>query len=198
MAGDLDAAGARLFRGHMLFQMARMSVEDGLVMTVHAGVRRNHHGATFEQYGADTGHDIPVRTEYTENLRPLLEAFGTAPEFHLVLFAVDETVYSREIAPLAGFYPSVYIGAPWWFLDAPDAILRWRSAVTETAGFYRSSGFIDDTRAFLSIPARHDTARRLDASFLARLVVEGRVSLATAHRISRDLVGTIPREVFKL
>ena len=160
MAGDLDAAGARLFRGHMLFQMARMSVDDGLVMTVHAGVRRNHHGPTFERYGADTGHDIPVRTEYTENLRPLLEAFGTAPGFHLVLFAVDETVYSREIAPLAGFYPSVYIGAPWWFLDAPDAILRWRSAVTETAGFYRSSGFIDDTRAFLSIPARHDTARR--------------------------------------
>ena len=198
MAGDLDAAGARLFRGHMLFQMARMSVDDGLVMTVHAGVRRNHHGPTFERYGADTGHDIPVRTEYTENLRPLLEAFGTAPGFHLVLFAVDETVYSREIAPLAGFYPSVYVGAPWWFLDAPDAILRWRSAVTETAGFYRSSGFIDDTRAFLSIPARHDTARRLDASFLARLVVEGRVSLATAHRISRDLVGTIPREVFKL
>jgi glucuronate isomerase len=198
LAGDLDAAGARAFRGHMLFHMARMSVEDGLVMTVHPGVRRNHHTATFERYGADTGHDIPVRTEYTENLRPLLEAFGTAPGFHLVLFAVDETVYSREVAPLAGFYPGVFVGAPWWFLDAPDAILRWRSAVTETAGFYRSSGFIDDTRAFLSIPARHDTARRVDSSFLARLVVEGRVSLATAHRISRDLVTTIPREVFKL
>ena len=198
LAGDLDPAGARLFRGHMLFQMARMSVDDGLVMTVHPGVRRNHHTPTFERYGADTGHDIPVQTEYTENLRPLLEAFGTAPGFHLVLFAVDETVYSREVAPLAGFYPSVYIGAPWWFLDAPDAILRWRSAVTETAGFYRSSGFIDDTRAFLSIPARHDTARRLDASFLARLVAEGRVSLTTARRIARDLVGAIPREVFKL
>lgn len=198
MAGDLDAAGARLFRGHMLFQMAQMSVDDGLVMTVHAGVRRNHHTASLERYGADTGHDIPVRTEYTENLRPLLEAFGTAPGFHLVLFAVDETVYSREIAPLAGFYPSVYVGAPWWFLDAPDAILRWRSAVTETAGFYRSSGFIDDTRAFLSIPARHDTARRLDAAFLARLVAEGRLSRTMAHRIARDLVETIPREVFKL
>jgi glucuronate isomerase len=182
----------------MLFQMARMSVEDGLVMTVHPGVRRNHHSATLERYGTDTGHDIPVQTEYTENLRPLLEAFGTVPGFHLVLFAVDETAYSREIAPLAGFYPSVYIGAPWWFLDAPDAILRWRSAVTETAGFYRSSGFIDDTRAFLSIPARHDTARRVDASFLARLVAEGRISLPTARRIARDLVGTIPREVFKL
>jgi glucuronate isomerase len=198
LAGVLDPAEARLFRGHMLFQMARMSVEDGLVMTVHPGVRRNHHTPTFERYGADTGHDIPVRTEYTENLRPLLEAFGDAPGFHLVLFAVDETVYSREVAPLAGFYPSVFIGAPWWFLDAPDAILRWRSAVTETAGFYRSSGFIDDTRAFLSIPARHDTARRLDASFLGRLVAEGRLSIPTARRIARDLVGTIPREVFKL
>lgn len=196
--GDLNAEGARIFRGHMLFQMARMSVEDGLVMTIHPGVRRNHHRPTFRAAGPDTGHDIPVRTEYTENLRPLLEAFGTAPGFHLVLFAVDETVYSREVAPLAGFYPSVFIGAPWWFLDAPDAILRWRSAVTETAGFYRSSGFIDDTRAFFSIPARHDTARRVDATFLARLVAEGRVSMPTARRISRDLVDTIPREVFKL
>jgi glucuronate isomerase len=182
----------------MLFQMARMSVSDGLVMTVHPGVHRNHHRPTFERFGPDTGHDIPVRTEYTRNLRPLLNAFGTAPGFHLVLFAVDETVYSREVAPLAGFYPSVFIGAPWWFLDAPDAIQRWRSAVTETAGFYRSSGFIDDTRAFLSIPARHDTARRSDAAFLARLVVEGRVSLPTARRIVRDLVDAIPREVFKL
>lgn len=198
LAGDLGAADARVFRGHMLFQMARMSVEDGLVMTVHPGVRRNHHTPTLRTYGPDTGHDIPVRTEYTENLRPLLEAFGTAAGFHLVLFSVDETVYSREVAPLAGFYPSVYIGAPWWFLDAPDAILRWRSAVTETAGFYRSSGFIDDTRAFLSIPARHDTARRLDAAFLARLVVDGRASLPTARRIARDLVDAIPREVFKL
>ena len=198
VGGRLDGAGARLFRGHMLFQMARMSVDDGLVMTIHAGVRRNHHTPTFLRFGADTGHDIPVRTDYTDNLRPLLEAFGTAPGFHLVLFAVDETVYSREIAPLAGFYPSVFVGAPWWFLDAPDAILRWRSAVTETAGFYRSSGFIDDTRAFLSIPARHDTARRVDSAFLARLVGEGRITLPTAHRIARDLVDSIPREVFKL
>ncbi|MFC5788663.1 glucuronate isomerase [Agromyces tardus] len=196
--GALDPAEARRFRGHMLLQMARMSVDDGLVMTLHPGVRRNHHRPTFERYGADTGHDIPVRTELTDNLRPLLERFGLEPRFHLVLFAVDETVYSREIAPLAGFYPSVYVGAPWWFLDAPDAIQRWRSAVTETAGFYRSSGFIDDTRAFLSIPARHDTARRADAGFLARLVAEGRVSLPTAHRIARDLVDAIPREVFKL
>jgi glucuronate isomerase len=198
LAGTADAAAARVFRGHMLFQMARMSVSDGLVMTVHPGVHRNHHRPTFERFGPDTGHDIPVRTEYTHNLRPLLNEFGTTPGFHLVLFAVDETVYSREVAPLAGFYPSVFIGAPWWFLDAPDAIQRWRSAVTETAGFYRSSGFIDDTRAFLSIPARHDAARRSDAAFLARLVDEGRVSLPTARRVVRDLVGAIPREVFKL
>lgn len=196
--GQADAADRRTFRGHMLFQMARMSVADGLVMTVHPGVRRNHHTATLRKHGPDTGHDIPVRTEYTENLRPLLEAFGTEPGFHLVLFSVDESVYSREVAPLAGFYPSVYIGAPWWFLDAPDAIFRWRAAVTETAGFYRSSGFIDDTRAFLSIPARHDTARRVDAAYLAHLVVAGRVSLPTARRIARDLVDAIPREVFKL
>lgn len=197
-AGTLTEEELRVFRGHMLFQMARMSVDDGLVMTVHPGVLRNHHTATFERFGPDAGHDIPVQTEFTRNLRPLLNAFGTAPGFHLVLFTVDETAYSREIAPLAGFYPSVFIGAPWWFLDAPDAILRFRSAVTETAGFYRGSGFIDDTRAFLSIPARHDTSRRLDAAFLARLVREGRVSLPTARRIARDLVDTIPREVFKL
>lgn len=198
MAGTLDVDEARLFRGHMLLQMAGMSVDDGLVMTVHPGVRRNHHTATFERAGADTGHDLPVRTEFTENLRPLLQRYGTAKDFHLVLFAVDETVYSREVGPIAGFYPSVYIGAPWWFLDAPDAILRWRSAITESAGFYRSSGFIDDTRAFCSIPARHDTARRVDSSFLARLVREGRVSMSTAERIACDLVDSIPREVFKL
>ncbi|MFH8250153.1 glucuronate isomerase [Microbacterium sp. B2969] len=196
--GRLDSDEQRLFRGHMLFQMARMSVDDGLVMTIHPGVSRNHHEPTFAAFGPDTGHDIPVRTEYTQNLRPLLNAFGTAPGFHVVLFAVDETVYSREVAPLAGFYPSVFIGAPWWFLDAPDAVLRFRSAVTETAGFYRGSGFIDDTRAFLSIPARHDMARRLDSSFLARLVREGRVSLPTARRIARDLVDAVPRKAFKL
>jgi len=197
-AGRLDAAERRLFLGHMLFQMGRMSVDDGLVMTIHPGVSRNHHTPTFEAFGPDTGHDIPVGTEYTRNLRPLLNAFGTAPGFHVVLFAVDETVYSREVAPLAGFYPSVFIGAPWWFLDAPDAILRFRSAVTETAGLYRGSGFIDDTRAFLSIPARHDMSRRVDAVFLARLVREGRMSLPTARRIARDLVDEIPRRAFKL
>lgn len=197
-AGGGDADDRRAFRGHMLLQMARMSVDDGLVMTVHAGVLRNHSTATFERFGPDSGHDLPVPTDFVRGLRPLLERFGLERDFHLVLFSVDETTYSREIAPLAGFYPSVFIGAPWWFLDAPDAIARFRSAVTETAGFFRGSGFIDDTRAFLSVPARHDTARRADAAFLARLVIEGRVSAASAEQIIDELVGPLPKRVFKL
>ncbi|MFJ4175363.1 glucuronate isomerase [Microbacterium sp. NPDC089696] len=198
MSGAADAAQRRVFRGHMLLQMARMSVDDGLVMTVHAGVVRNHSSSTFRSFGPDSGHDIPRQTDFVRGLRPLLERFGLERDFHLVLFAVDETVYSRELAPLAGFYPSVYIGAPWWFLDAPDAMARFRSAVTETAGFSRGSGFIDDTRAFLSIPARHDTARRADAGFLARLVAEGRVTEGAAGNIIEDIVGPQPRRVFKL
>ncbi|WP_306232694.1 glucuronate isomerase [Agrococcus beijingensis] len=198
VAGTISPADARELLGHMLLESARMSVEDGLVMTVHPGVARNHSSSTFRSYGPDTGHDIPVAVEYVENLRPLLERFGDDPSFHLVLFTIDETVYSREIAPLAGFYPSVYIGAPWWFIDAPDAVLRFRAAVTETAGFSRGSGFIDDTRAFLSIPARHDMSRRLDAAFLARLVIEGRIDRDTAAQIVVDLVDGSPRRVFKL
>ena len=196
--GSLSAEEVRMFGGHMLLQMARMSVNDGLVMTIHPGVLRNHSRSTFERLGPDTGHDIPMNTEYTNNLRPLLERFGLEKNLQLILFSVDETVFSREVAPLAGFYPSVYVGAPWWFLDAPDAIQRFRSAVTETAGFYRGSGFIDDTRAFLSIPARHDMARRLDSAFLARLVGEGRVSRSQAERIIVDMVDSIPRKAFKL
>ncbi|PPF45587.1 glucuronate isomerase [Pseudoclavibacter sp. AY1F1] len=196
--GQLTAAESSAFQGHMLLEMGRMSARDGLVMTIHPGVRRNHSSATFQRYGSDTGHDIPFATHFTDEIRPLLEEVGLTPGMHIVLFAVDETVYSREIAPLAGFYPSVFIGAPWWFLDAPDAGLRFREAVTETAGFYRHSGFIDDTRAFLSIPTRHDMARRLDAAFLARLVVEGRVRPTSAKRIIKDLVETLPRKVFKL
>ena len=198
LRGELSDAEAGTFSGHMLLEMARMSVDDGLVMTLHPGIYRNHSGDTFRQFGPDTGHDIPLRTNYVEELRPLLERYGTNPNFHLVLFTVDETTFSREIAPLAGFYPSVYIGAPWWFLDAPDSVLRFRAAVTETAGFYRGAGFVDDTRAFLSIPARHDMSRRLDSAFLARLVGEGRLELGAAERIAVDLVDTLPRKVFKL
>ena len=196
--GQATAQDRDDFEAHMMYQMARMSVEDGLVMTIHPGSYRNHHEPTFDAYGADTGHDIPFAVNYTEAIRPLLQDFGTAKDFHLVLFTLDETVFSRELAPLAGFYPSVYLGAPWWFLDAPDAMLRFRSAVTETAGFSRSSGFIDDTRAFCSIPARHDASRRIEASFLARLVAEHRVSEDRAHELIVDLVDASPRRVFKL
>lgn len=197
-SGRATAQDRDRFEAHMLYQMARMSVDDGLVMTIHPGSFRNHHAPTFGAFGADTGHDIPVAVSYTEAIRPLLQDFGMAKDFHLVLFTLDETVFSRELAPLAGFYPSVFLGAPWWFLDAPDAMLRFRSAVTETAGFSRSSGFIDDTRAFCSIPARHDASRRIEASFLARLVAEHRVSEDRAHELIVDVVDSSPRRVFKL
>jgi glucuronate isomerase len=186
------------FRRHMLCEMARMSCDDGLVMTVHPAVRRNHHAPTFERFGADVGADIPLKVEYTDALRPLLERFGTHAGFHLVLFTLDETVFSRELAPLAGFYPAVYVGAPWWFLDAPEAVRRFRAAATEAAGFYRTSGFIDDTRAFCSIPARHDMSRRLDCGYLAGLVAEHRLDADEARETAVDLVAHQPKRVFKL
>ncbi len=196
--GTISVEESREFTGHMIYEMAKMSCEDGLVMTLHAGVFRNHSSETFQKFGPDTGHDIPLQAEFVRNLHPLLEDFGLNPNLHLILFALDETVWSREIAPLAGFYPTVYIGAPWWFLDAPDSATRFREATTEIAGFYRGSGFIDDTRAFLSIPARHDMARRVDCAYLARLVAEGRLTVDLAEKIAVDLVTEIPRKAFKL
>ncbi len=198
LQGAANGSEAVAFRRHMMTEMARMSTEDGLVMTLHPGVRRNHHAPTFERYGPDSGHDIPVRTGFTDALRPLLHRHGTDPGLHLVVFTVDETTWSRELAPLAGFYPTVYVGEPWWFLDAPEAIRRFRAAVTETVGFTRTSGFIDDTRAFCSIPARHDMARRLNSGYLAQLVVEHRLDEEEAAQIAVDLTTTLPRHVFKL
>jgi glucuronate isomerase len=198
LAGTASEAEAVAFRRHMLLEMARMSCDDGLVMTIHPGALRGHHPTTAARFGPDTGHDIPVGTEYTRALRPLLDRYGNHPNLHLVLFTLDETVWSRELAPLAGFYPSVYVGAPWWFLDAPDAIRRFRAAVTETAGFSRTSGFIDDTRAFCSIPARHDMSRRVDSGYLAQLVAEHRMDLDEAYDTATDLVVANPRRVFKL
>lgn len=197
-AGRATPEEAVAFRRHMLHEMARMSCDDGLVMVVHPGAQRSHHSATTATYGPDTGSDIPRATEYTEALRPLLERFGTHPNLNLVLFTLDESAWSREIAPLAGFYPSVYIGAPWWFLDAPDAIHRFQAAVTETAGFSRLSGFVDDTRAFCSIPARHDMSRRLDAAFLARLVADHRLDEDEAVETAIALVADNPRRAFKI
>lgn len=182
----------------MLYEMARMSADDGLVMQLHPGVLRDHHSGTFSSYGANMGVDIPVAGEFTRSLRPLLESFGTSPSFRLVLFTVDETLFSREIAPLAGFYPAVYVGAPWWFLDEPEAVRRFRSAVTGTAGFHKTSGFVDDTRAYCSIPARHDMARRLDCGYLATLVIEHRLTESEAASTARDLAYHLPRSVFKV
>jgi glucuronate isomerase len=197
-AGAATAEQATALRRHLLLEMARMSVDDGLVMTLHPGVYRNHHTPTFLRFGADVGCDIPVAVDFTRGLQPLLARYGTAAGFHLVLFTLDETTFSREIAPLAGFYPSVYAGAPWWFLDAPEAIRRYRGAVTETAGFGRTSGFIDDTRAFCSIPARHDMSRRLDCGYLAELVVTHRLHEDEALDTARALVAATPKAVFKL
>ena len=198
VAGTATMAEAYAFEAHMMYQQAAMAVEDGLVMTMHPGVHRNTHSSTLKKFGPDTGHDIPFSVDFSTGLQPLLEDFGTAKGFHFIPFTIDETVFSREIAPLAGFFPAVYIGAPWWFLDAPDAMMRFRSAVTETAGFSRSSGFIDDTRAFCSIPARHDASRRIEASFLARLVAEHRITEERAHEIIVDVVDAAPRRAFKL
>jgi glucuronate isomerase len=198
LGGTASPQDGIALRRHMVLEMARMSCDDGLVMTLHPGVSRNHHRPTFARFGPDTGHDIPRRCDFTEPLRPLLERYGTDPNLHLVLFTVDETVFSRELAPLAGFYPAVYVGAPWWFLDAPDAVRRFRSAVTETAGFLKTSGFIDDTRAYCSIPARHDMARRLDSGYLARLVAEHRIDEDEATDTMVDLVTALPTAVFKL
>jgi glucuronate isomerase len=182
----------------MTFEMARMSCDDGLVMTLHPGIWRNHHPATRQRFGLDTGHDIPTATEFTRALQPLLARFGTHPGFHLVLFTVDADTYSREIGPLAGFYPAVYAGAPWWFLDSPAEIRHFQESVTEIAGFSRLSGFIDDTRAFCSIPARHDMSRRLDAGFLAGLVAAHRLAEDEAFETITSLVTDQPRKVFKL
>ena len=198
LAGEATEGEATALRRHLLLEMARMSCDDGLVMTLHPGVHRGHHGPTTAAFGPDTGNDIPVPVEFTDALRPLLERYGTHPNFHLVVFTVDETVFSRELAPLAGFYPSVYVGAPWWFLDAPEAIRRFRSAVTETAGFSRTAGFVDDTRAFCSIPARHDMSRRIDAGWLAQLVADHRLDEDEATETAVDLVTGLPRKVFRL
>lgn len=184
------------FSAHMLFQMAAMSAQDGLVMQLHPGVLRDHDPAVAAAFGPDKGYDIPVAAEFARGLRPVLEAFGHAESFRLVAFTIDEDVYSRELAPLAGVYPALRLGAPWWFLDAPDAMRRFREAATETAGFSNMSGFVDDTRAFCSIPARHDLARRVDAGYLARLVAEHRLELDEAVDTAADLAYHLPKQAY--
>lgn len=189
---EITAAQEQAFSGHMLFQMAAMSADDGLVMQLHPGSLRNHDARTLGTFGADKGYDIPIAMEYTRALQPVMAAFGHHPGFRMIAFTLDETVYSRELAPLAGVYPALKLGVPWWFLDSPDGMKRFRDAATETAGFYNTSGFVDDTRAFASIPARHDLARRVDAGYLARLVAEHRLDLDEALETITDLTYNLP------
>jgi glucuronate isomerase len=197
-SGQGSPAEAELFRAQMLTEMARMSVEDGMVMQLHPGCFRNHNAALFARFGRDKGADIPVRTEYVRELKPLLDRFGSDPRFSLIVFTLDETSYSRELAPLAGHYPALKLGPAWWFHDSPEGMRRFREQTTETAGFYNTVGFNDDTRAFLSIPARHDVARRMDAGFLARLVCEHRMEEDEAHDLARELAYDLPKRAYKL
>jgi len=196
--GKAGPADERRFEAHLLMEMARLSLRDGLVMQIHAGAFRNHNQPLFERFGADRGGDIPVATEFTRNLRTLLNAFGNDPRLTLVLFTLDESTYSRELAPLAGHYPAVRLGPPWWFHDSIEGMTRFREQTTETAGIYKTAGFNDDTRAFCSIPARHDLARRVDANYLARLTARHIVSKDDARRIARALAYELAKETYKL
>ena len=198
LAGTLDHAGKEQLRGQVLTEMARMSIDDGMVMQLHAGSRRNHNRHVHERFGRDRGGDIPGAIEYVEGLRPLLDRFGNDPRLHLVLFTLDESTYSRELAPLAGHYPSLFLGPPWWFLDSVEGMLRYRRSVTETAGFANCTGFVDDTRAFMSIPARHDVARRVDCRYLAELVADHRLDLDEAHEVALDIVTGRTQQIFRL
>ena len=198
LRGEATREEAYAFEGNMTYRFAEMATEDGLTMTIHPGVWRNSSRSALEKYGPDTGHDIPFQMDFINGLQPLLSDFGENPDFHLVLFTIDETTFSRELAPMAGYYPSVYVGAPWWFIDEVDAIARFRASTTGTTGFSRYSGFIDDTRAYCSIPVRHNTARRVEAGYLARLVAEHRISEDRAADAIVDLIDASPRRVFKL
>lgn len=196
LAGEATEDDQAQFEAHMLMEMARMSVEDGLVMQIHPGSYRNHNATLYERFGPDVGADIPLRTEYTRNLRPLLNAYGTDPDFTLVVFTLDESTYGRELAPLAGHYPAMRIGPPWWFFDSIEGMKRYRRRITETAGFYNTAGFNDDTRAFLSIPARHDLARRLDANYVATLVARHQMGLDEAHEVMKALTVGLVRDTY--
>ena len=196
--GTAYAADLEIFRGQMLTEMARMSLEDGLVMQIHPGSVRNHNAQIFAKYGRDMGADIPQQTNYVEALRPLLNRFGNEPGLTIILFTLDETTYSRELAPLAGHYPCLKLGPPWWFHDSPEGMRRFRELATETAGFYNTVGFNDDTRAFLSIPARHDVARRIDAGFLAQLVAEHRIDEDEAVELAEELTVGLVRKAYRL
>ncbi|MGH1415377.1 MAG: glucuronate isomerase [Pelagimonas sp.] len=198
LTSECTAEEADAFRGQMLTEMARMSQDDGLVLQIHPGSRRNHNATVFETFGRDKGFDIPGRTDYVAALKPMLDAVGMDPTVTIILFTLDETSYSRELAPLAGAYPALKLGPPWWFFDSYEGIKRFREATTETCGFYNTAGFNDDTRAFCSIPARHDVARRSDCAYLASLVSTGRLREAEAYEVAHDLTYRLAKQAYRL
>lgn len=198
IGGKGDTASRDLFRGLMLTEMARMSVEDGMVMQIHPGCWRNHNAALYRAHGRNVGGDMPAAGGFMGELKPLLDKFGNRSDFTLLLFTLDETTYSRELAPLAGHYPCLTLGPAWWFHDSPEGMMRYRRQTTESAGFYNTAGFNDDTRAFFSIPARHDLARRIDCAYLAELVAQGRLPMDEAREVAVDLTYNLPKKVYKL
>jgi glucuronate isomerase len=197
LRGTATADEATRFTGHLLMESARMSIEDGLVMQFHPGSYRNHNPVIFERFGYDKGCDIPVQVDFTQGLRPLLTRYGNDPRLTLILFTLDETTYSRELAPLAGHYPAVRLGPPWWFHDSLNGMRRYRDQVMETAGLYNTVGFNDDTRAFPSIPARHDLARRADANWIASIVLRGIIDEADAEEMILDTAYRLARQAYK-
>jgi glucuronate isomerase len=198
LRGGCTAEEADAFRGHMLTEMARMSLDDGLVLQIHPGSFRNHSGVVEARFGRDKGYDIPTRTDYVRALRPLLNAVGERPELTVIVFTLDESAYARELAPLAGVYPALRLGPAWWFHDSAEGMRRFREMTTETAGFYNTVGFNDDTRAFCSIPARHDVARRVDCAYLATLVATGRLAEDEAFEVAHDLAYRLAKQAYRL
>jgi glucuronate isomerase len=196
--GSWSPRDAETFRAQMLTEMAGMSLEDGMVMQIHPGAFRNHNRRLHRDYGRDKGADIPTRTDYVNALKPLLDRFGNEAGLAIILFTLDESAYARELAPLAGHYPCLKLGPAWWFHDSPEGMRRFREMTTETAGFYNTVGFNDDTRAFLSIPARHDVARRVDCAFLARLVAEGRLQDWEAAELAQELAYGLVKRAYRL
>tara|TARA_R110000796_G_scaffold68309_14_gene156505 strand:+ start:2238 stop:3656 length:1419 start_codon:yes stop_codon:yes gene_type:complete len=198
LEGNVGAEKAELFRAQMITEMAKMSIDDGMILQIHAGARRNYNQDVFARFGSDKGADIPSQTNFVDGLKPLLDRYGNEPALSMIAFTLDEDTYSRELAPLAGHFPCLKLGPPWWFFDSPEGMIRYRERVTETAGFYNTVGFNDDTRAFLSIPARHDVARRMDCRFLGTLIAEGRMTEEAGAELAYDLTYRLAKESYNL
>ena len=197
-SGNFSKKQAIMFKGQMMTEMAKMSIDDGLVMQLHTGSKRNHSSMIFNRFGSDKGFDIPKSIDYVTGLQPLLECVGLNNKITIIVFTLDESTYSRELAPLAGVYPALKLGPPWWFFDSFEGIKRFRETTTETCGFYNTVGFNDDTRGFCSIPARHDFARRCDCSYLAHLVATGRLRINEAEELAEDLSYNLCKKAYNL